>query len=134
MRTLFDFNRWQMLSMQPSIRSDAENDILNMFPFYLIQNCTRVQPSRRLTIKEARSLIEYEISKDFKNEGRYESYTDSFNEIIKLLRESGKWVIPPMNTSKFDGKVTSIPETICISTEKFDKPLKVFNSTIQERN
>lgn len=124
MRILFDFNRWQMLSMQPSIRSDAENDILNMFPFYLIQNCTRVQPSRRLTIKEARSLIEYEISKDFQNEGRYESYVDSFNEIIKLRpMESGNWVNPPMNTSKFDGKVTSIPETIYISTEKFDKPL-----------
>jgi len=37
--------------------------------------------------------------------------------------ESGNWVNPPMNTSKFDGKVTSIPETIYISTEKFDKPL-----------
>ena len=123
MRTLFDFSRWQMLSMQPSIRSDAKNDILTMFPYYLIQNCTRFQPSKRLTIKEAQSLIEYEISKDFNNEERYESYVDSFNEIINIPRDSVNWVIPPMNTSKFDGKVTSFPETICISTEKFDNPM-----------
>ena len=121
MRTLFDFSRWQMLSMQPSIRSNVQNNILNIFPYYLIQSCTRFQPSRRLTIKEAQSLIEYEISKDFKNEERYESYIDRLNNIIKPARESVKWVIPPMNTSKFDGKVTSIPETILISTEKFDK-------------
>ena len=122
MRSLFDFSQWQRISMQPSVRKTIKHDVLNMFPFYLIQNCTKYEPSNRLTIKQARSLINYEISKDFKNDERYESYVKALIEVGFYVPEgSEKWIAPPMNTSKFDGKVASIPETILISTSKFEK-------------
>ena len=118
MRTLTDFSRWQSLSMQPSIRKRNENDGLNAFPYYMIQRCTKYDPLQRINIKQAQSLIDYEMSKKYENDDRYKSYLEVFGNHVTFSRylEGGKWVNPQsMNTSRFDGKVTSIPETIKIS-------------------
>ena len=105
--------------MVPSIRHRITDNILNEFPCYLLQACTRFGPKHRIPLENVHALIKHELRRCYKSDERHLKYIQNLKINVdflpKFVRELISRIEPrqavqsdidtmvPLNTKEYKG-------------------------------